>query len=150
HNPTAQHISQSNGPRPPLPRRCTATPLFLLQHCASISPAPDYRSSADKTAGSKSPNPILESAAGCSSNISCRPTVRSPHKPQWRLPPRLSQCVPCQAQRSVSGYLDQQRGCAMISPLRNSKDDGTGGVNVTAVSGCFSSVASRELSERVL
>jgi hypothetical protein len=130
------------------PRRCIATPLFLLQHRASIGPAPHYRSSADKTAGSKSSIRILESAAGCSSNISCLPKVRSPQKPQWRLPPRLSQRVPCQAQRSVPGLLDQQRGCAMISPLRNSKGDGTGAVNVAAASGCFSSVASREPSDR--
>jgi hypothetical protein len=42
---------------------------------ASISPAPHYGSSADKTAGSRSPTQLLESAAGYSSNISCRPTV---------------------------------------------------------------------------
>jgi len=52
------------------------------QHRASISPAPHYRSSADKTAGFKSPIPIRESAAGYSSNILCRPTVRLPRKPQ--------------------------------------------------------------------
>jgi hypothetical protein len=37
----------------------------------------------------------------------------------------------------VLELLDQQRGCAMISPLRNSKGDGTGAVNVAAASGFF-------------
>src|SRR5262245_5777548 len=50
----------------------------------------------------RSPTQLLESAAGYSSNISCRPTVPPLHKPQWLLPPlgwRLSQRGPirCQA-----------------------------------------------------
>jgi hypothetical protein len=101
-NPMRRRTSRSNGPRLSSPRKRMATPLFPPRRSASISPAPHYGSSADKTAGSRSPTQLLESAAGYSSNISCRPTVPPLHKPQWLLPPlgwRLSQRGPirCQA-----------------------------------------------------
>src|SRR5262249_40385577 len=58
-------------------------------------PGTAYGSSADKTAGSRSPTQLLESVAGYSSNISCRPTVPPLHKPQWLpLGWRLSQRGP--------------------------------------------------------